>query len=158
MRRYRNSLLLVLLAGLSLAQDSTEVISPEVRRVGQKLACLCGTCKNTVGSCPMLQCHYSSPAREKIAAMKAAGQSDDQVVAVMVAENGKQALSQPPAEGFSLLAWIMPFAAILLGLLAIVLFVKRFHGKRAAAGLPPLDEALLDRYHDQIEKEVAKLD
>ncbi len=64
----------------------------------------------------MLHCHYSSPAREKIAGMLAAGMSDDQIVDSFVKGAGPQALTVPPAEGFNILAWVMPFAAIALGL------------------------------------------
>jgi hypothetical protein len=38
-------------------------LTPDVLRVGSRLACRCGTCRNTVGDCPMLHCSYCSPIR-----------------------------------------------------------------------------------------------
>jgi len=156
--RWKRFVLLVAVAGLLAGQDGTTLITPAVRRVGARLACLCGTCKNTVADCPMIECGYSKPARLKIARMQAAGKSDDEIVASFVKENGLQALASPPTSGFSLLAWVMPYVVIALGLVAIVWFVKRFGARRAAAGVPELDEETLRRYREQIEKDVAKLE
>jgi cytochrome c-type biogenesis protein CcmH len=142
----------------ALAQSSSQLLTPEIRRVGGRLACLCGTCNNTVGDCPMLECHYSKPAREKIAARQALGESDDQIVQSVVKESGLQALAAPPQEGFSLLAWVMPWIAIGAGLLVIYFFMRRFSAKKHAAGTPAIDPAVLDRYRDNIEKDMAKLD
>src|SRR4051812_39022746 len=67
------------------------IMSPDVRRVGMRLACLCRSCKNTVGDCAMLECGYCAPMRKRIAAMQASGQSDDAIVNAVVGENGKEA-------------------------------------------------------------------
>lgn len=156
MLRLRSKLLLILTAGLCLAQSSTDFLTPAVRRVGDKLACLCGSCKNTVATCQMLGCHYSSPAREKIAKMQAAGMSDQAIIDDFVKKEGLKALAVPPAEGFSLLGWVMPFVAIGIGLAVIYLFIKRFH--KPAPVIAPADTAALDKYHEQIEKDLAKLE
>lgn len=158
MRRLRSSVFALVLAALCLAQGPAGLLTPDVKRVGARLACLCGACKNTVGDCPMLECHYAKPAREKIAAMLAAGQTDDQIVDSFVKERGLQALSAPPTSGFSGLAWIMPWVAVAMGLGAIYLFIRRFHPKRAVAEAPELDPETLQRYRDNIEKDLAKLD
>ena len=142
----------------ALAQSSSQLLTPEIRRVGGRLACLCGTCNNTVGDCPMLECHYSKPAREKIAAKLSIGESDDQIVQGVVKETGLQALAAPPQEGFSLLAWVMPWIAISIGLIVIWLFMRRFSAQRHPAAAPELDAALLSRYRDNNEKDMAKLD
>jgi cytochrome c-type biogenesis protein CcmH len=158
MRQWKSSVLALGLAAICLAQSSSTLLTPEIRRVGMRLACLCRTCNNTVGDCPMLQCHYSSPAKEKIAKMQAEGRSDDEVVKSFVAENGLEALSSPPTTGFSSLAWIMPWIAIGLGLGAVYLFIRRFHPKRAAAGAPEMDPEVLKHYRDNIDKDLDKLD
>src|ERR1041384_7242036 len=78
-----------------LAQDAREnakgvsesgIMSADVRRVGMRLACLCRSCKNTVGDCAMLECGYCAPMRKRIAAMQASGQSDDAIVNAIVGE------------------------------------------------------------------------
>jgi cytochrome c-type biogenesis protein CcmH len=152
------SFLFLAVSVLGLAQTGTEVMTPEVRRVGDKLACLCGICNNTVGTCPMLRCEHSYPARTRIANALAIGKTDDQIVKAEVKMFGLRALSGPPSEGFSLLAWVMPMIALAIGLGVVALVFKRLRAHPAAAGAPEIDGELLDRYHEQIEKEVAKLD
>lgn len=158
MRQLKNSVVALGLAAICLAQSSSTLLTPEIRRAGMRLACLCRTCNNTVGDCPMLHCHYSSPAKEKIASLQAAGKSDDDIVRTFVRENGLEALSSPPTTGFSSLAWIMPWIALGLGLGAVYLFIRRFHPKRATASAPELDPETLQRYRDNIDKDLAKLD
>jgi cytochrome c-type biogenesis protein CcmH/NrfF len=158
MQRWKSSLLILGLAAVCLAQSSSELLTPEIKRVGERLACLCGTCKNTVGDCPMLECHYTKPARQKIAAMQKSGSGDEQIVQSFIAEQGLQALSAPPTSGFSAVAWIMPWVAIGLGLCAIYLFIRRFHPKRATEAAPDIDPDALARYHAHIEKDLDKLD
>jgi cytochrome c-type biogenesis protein CcmH/NrfF len=154
----KTSILLLAMAAVGLAQTGTEVMTPEVRRVGDKLACLCGICNNTVGTCPMLRCEHSFPARTRIAKGLAIGKSDDQIIKAEVKAFGLRALSGPPSEGFSLLAWVMPMIALAIGLGVVALVFKRLRPRTAMAGAPDMDHEVLDRYHDQIEKEVAKLE
>ncbi|MBK5294149.1 MAG: cytochrome c-type biogenesis protein CcmH [Acidobacteriia bacterium] len=148
--------LALMLAALSLAQISSEFITPEIRRVGSRLACLCGSCKNSVGDCAMLACHYSGPAREKIHQEQSAGKSDDAIVAAFVGKEGIRALVTPPAQGFNILAWWMTPIMVGLGLALIWWFVVRM--RKPAAPLPEIDPKLLARYQDSIEKDLAKLD
>jgi cytochrome c-type biogenesis protein CcmH/NrfF len=155
MKRGASLVCSLLLAALCVGQVSSELVTPEIRRVGGRLACLCGSCKNSVGDCAMLGCHYSKPAREKIKAMQAAGAADDRIVDDFVKTEGLRALVVPPAEGFNALAWIMPFLMIGIGLASIWWFIRRF-SKPAAA--PALDPGLLERYQATIEKDLSKLD
>jgi cytochrome c-type biogenesis protein CcmH/NrfF len=154
MHRLRSSILLLLLAGVCLSQSPTQLLTPAVRRVGDKLACKCGACNNTVGNCPMLECHYAHPARQRISTMLASGTSDETIVAAFVKEQGLSALSSPPAEGFSLLSWIMPFVAIAAGLGVIWLYIRRFR-KPIPQTVPPAPD---DSYRQRIEKEMSEFD
>ena len=146
----------VLVAALSLGQVSSELVTPEIRRVGTKLACLCGACKNSVADCPMLECHYAKPARERIQAMQVKSISDQAIVDDFVKSDGIKALVTPPAEGFNLLAWLMPFAMIGIGLAAIWWFIKRY--SKAPAAAPNLDPKVLERYQDTIDDQVSKIE
>lgn len=106
----------------------------------------------------MLGCHYATPKRDLIKEALAKGQSDQQIVDAVVREQGIQALVTPPAEGFNVLAWVMPFLMIALGLAAVAFFIRHMNSKRAAAGAPEMADEVLSRYHEQIEKETSKLD
>jgi cytochrome c-type biogenesis protein CcmH/NrfF len=158
MRKFRNSLLILMLAAVCLPQTATQLVTPEIRRVGDKLACKCGVCNNTVATCQMLECHYSLPARQKIAALQKQGQSDETIIAGFVKENGIAALSSPPAEGFNLLGYLMPIFGVLVGLGAIFFFLKNSRRKAAPADVPQLDTEMLTRYRERIDKDMAKLD
>jgi cytochrome c-type biogenesis protein CcmH/NrfF len=142
----------------ALAQEpSSSALTPDVKRVGLKLACLCGGCNNSVGDCPMIGCHYCEPARAKIATMQKSGSDDKTIVDAFVADQGLKALVSPPTEGFSLVGWIMPFIATALGLGAVIIALKKLM-KPAPAGTPVIDNAVLDRYREQIEKDSEKLE
>jgi cytochrome c-type biogenesis protein CcmH/NrfF len=141
-----------------MGESAMDVFPPEVRRIGGRLACLCRTCVNTVGDCPMLQCHYSSPARMRIIAMSKAGQPDDAIVDSFVKEQGIQALSAPPAEGFNLLVWIMPWAAAALGLGAIAWYVKRYSKPAPIVELPAGTVDRFQAHMDNLEKDMAEPD
>jgi len=154
MRRSRVSLLLVA-AALCLGQSGSQLVTPEIRRVGVHLGCLCGSCKNTVADCAMLECHYSKPARMKIIAMQKEGRADQAIVDQFVKDEGRRALAVPPAEGFHLLAWIAPFAVIGAGLVLIWWFVRRL---RRPSETPALDARVLDRYREQIDRDISQLD
>src|SRR4249920_3900418 len=99
MPRLRNSIFALLLAVAALAQTASEKPSVDVRRVGARIACQCG-CKDSVATCSMLECHFSKPAKERIAQMQAVGMSDQQIVQAFIREYGMAVfLATPNAWG-----------------------------------------------------------
>jgi cytochrome c-type biogenesis protein CcmH/NrfF len=136
-----------------VAQDPTSYLTPDVTRVGERLACRCGTCRNTVASCPMLHCEFSDPMRRRIYQMKRAGMSDDAVVNTIVREEGVVALSSPPATSLGgLITWIMPAVVLLIGFFVYSWYVRR--NRKEPEPLSSFDRAVIDRFHDQIEREL----
>ena len=120
-----------------------------------KRTCLCGVCKNTVGTCDMMGCHYTAPKREQIASMLGKGMSDQSIVDAIVKEVGLKALAEPPQQGFNAMALIMPFVMIAIGLYAIYWFIQR-NQRPAPAGTVAVET--LDRFHAAAEKELEKFD
>src|SRR5512138_2037841 len=107
MFRLKNSILALIIAAAALAQTASEKPSVDVRRVGSRLACKCG-CKDSVATCSMLECHFSKPAKERIAQMQSVGMSDDQIVQAFIRDYGADIfLAQPNAFG-----WIVPYASV----------------------------------------------
>lgn len=154
MRRFRSSLLLVLLTIAALAQTASEKPSVDVRRVAHRLACQCG-CKDSVATCSMLECHFSKPAKEKIAKMQADGMSDQAILDAFVKEYGKVVLLDIPSP----FGWIIPYLSIGFGLVVIWLFIKKYSKPKVAAEVSmEIDDPALAKYRDQIEKDLAKLD
>jgi len=155
MRRLKNSLLVILVAAAALAQTASEKPSMDVRRVGARLACQCG-CKDSVATCSMLECHFSKPAKEKIAQMLSVGMNDKQIVDSFIRENGIKVYLAPP----NALGWIVPYALVGAGILIILAFLRKYRKPKPVAeiGEIEIDDPALAKYKDQIEKDLANMD
>lgn len=153
--QWKTSLAILFVASLCVAQSPTQFLTADVRRAGEKLACLCGACKNTVGTCQMLGCHYAAPAREKIAEMQKAGMNDETVAGFFVKREGLKAWAVPPAEGFNAMSWVMPPLALVLGLVGIAWWIKRSRRPVLANELP---DGSMDRVRAELDKEMAKFE
>jgi cytochrome c-type biogenesis protein CcmH len=145
----------VILAVAALAQSASEKPSVDVRRVGAHLACKCG-CTDSVASCAMLECHFSKPAKEKIAQLQAVGMSDDQIIQSFVREYGAAIYLAPP----NAFGWIIPYSAVAMGLFIIYLFIKKYRKPKPMTdlGTIDIDDPALAKYKEQIEKDLANLE
>jgi cytochrome c-type biogenesis protein CcmH/NrfF len=155
MHRLRSSLLAAVIAAAAFAQTAAEKPSLDVRRVGARLACQCG-CKDSVATCAMLECHFSNPAKERIAKAQSAGTPDAAIVQAFIQDYGQKVyLATPNAFG-----WVVPYVMVALGLAGIWLFVKRSRKLQpvTASGQVEIDDPALARYKDQIEKDLANLE
>src|SRR3954449_8264933 len=121
MRRFKSSFLILLLAVAALAQTASEKPSVDVRRVGARLQCQCG-CKDSVATCSMLECHFSKPAKERIAQMQSAGMNDPQIVKAFVGDYGTGIYLAPP----NAFGWIVPYAMVGVGLVAILAILRKY--------------------------------
>ena len=123
-------------------------------RVSDKLICQCG-CHYGLSHCPHLNCPSAPSLRAAIREKLAAGLSEEQVLKTLVAEFGPALLAAPPAEGFNLAAWVMPFVALGLGLWAAVTVARRWLARPPAA---TADAAIVDHYRSQTEREIKRLE
>jgi cytochrome c-type biogenesis protein CcmH/NrfF len=149
-------LLLAALAIAALAQTASEKPSVDVRRVGARIACQCG-CKDSVATCSMLECHFSKPAKERIAQMQSVGTTDAQIVQAFVRDYGAGVYLAPP----NAFGWIIPYSSIGAGLVVIWLFIRKYRKPRPLVAIPgpiEIDDPALEKYKDQIEKNLAKLE
>ena len=161
MRRFRNSLLArnyllaMIIAAAALGQTASEKPSVDVRRVGARLQCQCG-CKDSVATCSMLECHFSKPAKERIAQMQSVGMSDGQIVDAFVRDYGSGIYLAPP----NAFGWIVPYAMVGAGLLVILAILRKYKGPKPMTDLGPaeIDDPELAKYKDQIEKDLANLE
>jgi cytochrome c-type biogenesis protein CcmH/NrfF len=88
--------------------------------------------------------------------MQALGMSDQQIIDDFVREYGPGIyLSQPSAFG-----WIVPYASVGAGLVVIWLFLKKYRKPKPLPEMGPLelDDPQLDKYKEQIEKDLANLE
>ncbi len=154
-RTWKASLLVGVATALCLAQTATEYESPEVNHIAGMLNCNCGchlrmNCvMPPTGICPVCKA-----AKIRIANMQKEGKSDSQVLDAFVAENGAGVLAVSPGPWGN----ATPYLALALGLGIVVLSIRYYRRLRPAPAVPAGDDAALSRYHDQIEKDLAKLE
>ncbi|HEX4749953.1 MAG TPA: cytochrome c-type biogenesis protein CcmH [Bryobacteraceae bacterium] len=139
--------------GALVAQDPTSYLTPGVMRVGDRLACRCGGCRNTVGNCPMLRCSSADPMRRRIHQMQMTGMSDQDVVNNIVREEGAVALATPPTDNFGgILTWVMPGVALVIGFFIWSAYVRR--NQKAPEVISDADRATIEKYRAEIDDEL----
>ena len=107
--------------------------------------------------------HYSGAAddmRHQIRDMLSKGMSDEQVLQSFINQYGARILSAPPATGFNLLSWVLPFVALALGGLGILVFL-RSNSRPLPAEAPqpsaPQKQSGDDRYAKMLEEELREV-
>jgi cytochrome c-type biogenesis protein CcmH len=101
--------------------------------IEESLTCQCG-CGLTVHSCNHVQCPSAIPLKAEIAEQLAAGKTREEVLTHFAGKYGEKILSAPTTSGFNLVAWVTPFAAVLVAATIIVVVSKRW--RRPAAPAP----------------------
>jgi cytochrome c-type biogenesis protein CcmH len=154
MQRFRSSLLVFTIAVAALAQTASEKPNVDVRRVGARLQCQCG-CKDSVATCSMLECHFSKPAKERIAQMQSVGMSDEQIVQAFIRDYGMAVYLAPP----NAFGWIIPYAAVGFGMAVILLFLRKYKRKPMTdLGAIEAEDPELAKYQEQIDQDTKNLD
>lgn len=141
---------------LLLSPVQAAVPDAEVKDVAKELACLCGTCpRRPLHECT---CGWADAKRDHIRKALEADQSKKVIIAGFIQDFGKEALSQPPAEGFNLAAWIMPFVALVLGGVLVRSVVRNWSQTRTVpeGGVPETVEN--DPYLARLEQELKERD
>jgi cytochrome c-type biogenesis protein CcmH/NrfF len=118
------------LAGLLLARVprvlGVAVVSFE--DLEESLTCQCG-CGLTVHACNHLHCPSAEPLREEIRAQMALGKSKAEILRYFRNKYGEKILSSPTTSGFNLVAWVLPFALMILGGLIVGVTIMRWSGR-----------------------------
>src|SRR5260370_28210315 len=165
--RRRFSLQIVIVVGLfvflspALKNVSRETFAAETTtnaQVSQSLPCQCG-CGLTVANCNMPTCSFSVPTRAEIDQMIGKGMGRAQIIAFYRHKYGEKVLSAPTTEGFNLLAWTMPFIALVVGGGFIVFAFGPWQGTAPSfpassnpAGIPSFDPGLWRRRERELKE------
>jgi cytochrome c-type biogenesis protein CcmH len=122
--------------------------------LGHKLMCRCG-CNQILLECNHVGCSYSDKMRNELVAAVNGPDSDDLILQGFVQSYGAVVLAAPTATGFNRVAWIAPFAVLLLGMTAVVYVVKRWQYRApqsVSAGSAPAPPEL-DEFREKARKE-----
>ncbi len=148
MSRLKISILIALVAAISVAQSASDYDSHEINAIAAHIKCSCGCNQNM--SCNMQPgCPVCKAAKIRMYNMRSSGKSEGDILDAFVAESGKDVLVVPP--GY--MGVVGPYIALAAGFGLVLLVIRRYTHKPAVV-LPDADPAVLA----QIEKDLAKLD
>jgi cytochrome c-type biogenesis protein CcmH len=153
-REKRLRLIPALLLGVLLLLGAGDD-SARIDRIGHQLMCVC-SCNQVLLECNHVGCSYSTRMRDELTAAVTRGDSDNNVVQWFIQTYGTTVLTVPTDHGFSRIAWIMPYLALVLGI-GLVVFVVAVWKKRPLAVHASVPMAVrgveLDRFRDQARRE-----
>lgn len=160
MKRLAEILLLCAAVTLLIGADSQNA---RYERLGSKIMCTCG-CAEMLLKCNHVGCPNSDRMIGQLHALTGTGQfagiqpqGDDEAVLNWFRRNwGVTAVAEPGTHGLELWAWIMPPAALGLGLLLVLITLRKWRPRPAQAlpkdvHLDPHLEALRDRARRETE-------
>jgi cytochrome c-type biogenesis protein CcmH len=143
------ALLLALGAGPAAAQTAPRAVDEQqVYAVASELRCV--VCQNlSVADSPS---EMAGQMRAIVRERLAAGETPAQVRQYFVTRYGDWILLAPPRRGFTLLVWLAPWAAVLVGLIVVSLLVRRWTSRPRPAPAP-IDPAMRERIRREMEQE-----
>jgi len=146
--------LVALLAVVAEPLAAAPVSDDAVRDVASQLRCV--VCQSlSVADSPSETAHQM---REIIRERLAAGDTPAQIIAYFVDKYGDWILLAPPARGFGLLVWVVPYVALLAGLVLVVFVVARWNRQPREAAPVEARAVVDDETRQRIRREVAELD
>jgi len=145
-----------LAATLALASSSSlwGATKPTVKSMGDAVMCQCG-CAQTVTACN----HYECATRAEMNALSdkeiKAGKDETTILQDFVKQYGVQVLASPPASGFNMTVWVLPGIGLMVGLLVVVMIVRRWRRPPPESSLPPLgpiDPKIIEAMEEEMKK------
>jgi len=121
----------------------------------ESLTCQCG-CGLTVHACNHLQCPSGIPLKQEIASQLALGKTREDILSYFSGKYGEKILSAPTTTGFNIVAWVTPFAVVLLSTMVLVLLTRRW--RRPPEPAPPAAPAADPKLRARLEAELDRWD
>jgi cytochrome c-type biogenesis protein CcmH/NrfF len=151
-KRILKSLLIPLALVLLMGADNQDA---RFQKVGGKIMCTC-SCAQMLLQCDHVGCPNSEQMRSQLKAQLQRTSNDEEVLDWFRTTWGMTAVVEPRTHGFELLAWILPPAGLGLGLLLVVLVIRKWKMQPAQVAAADLNlapdlEALRDRARRETE-------
>lgn len=154
--------LALLFTGVALAQQPAPQPTPsddQVNAIAKQL--YCPVCENTpLDVCPTPAC---ARWRDLIRQELAAGKTEQEIKDYFVEQYGARVLGTPPPQGISLLVYLLPVIAVLIGVYILFRVYRSWKHPIAVTPGPPGDgapsptsDASQDEYIHRLEEEVRK--
>ena len=141
MKIVTKTVLLGLLLTLSFNVNADEALEDRVRAIASELRCV--VCQNlSVADSPA---EMAVQMRGIVRDQLEAGKTPDEIRSYFVSKYGEWVLLAPPAHGFNLTVWLLPFAVLLAGLAWAAWFLRRWSRRKKDEPEDPLDPELLER-------------
>jgi cytochrome c-type biogenesis protein CcmH len=155
MRAALTGVLLLALAAAGTAAASER--QPTLSELEREL--ICPTCHESLA---LSNSPIADRMRSFIRARIAAGDTKSEIKSKLVDQFGESVLAAPPKRGFNLLAWVLPFAGLGIGGVALAVLARRWSRTREEAvpadpsgnGRGPLEPELERR----VDEELARFD
>jgi len=117
--------------------------------IGHQLMCIC-SCGQILLECNHVGCPSSDGMRNELMAALTRGDNDSLVQQAFVQKYGPTVLAAPTTAGFDRAAWIFPFVAFGVGVVAVVFVVRAWKNRPPP---PPLKGAELEQFREQAREE-----
>ena len=123
--------------------------------LGHKLMCVC-SCNQILLECNHVGCSRSTEMRDELAETVDRGGNDDLMLQVFVQKYGPTVIAAPTTTGFNIVAWIMPFVVLFVGIGLVVYIVRTWKNRPPppnAGGVLPATGADLEKFREQARSE-----
>lgn len=125
------------MAGVEVHEFKTPEQEQQYNRMIDELRCLVCQNQNLADS----NAELAQDLRQEVYDMIQQGASDQEIIDFMVARYGDFVLYRPPLKSTTLLLWIGPFVILGVGVLALLLYIRKRRGTKE----PELKEAELEK-------------
>jgi cytochrome c-type biogenesis protein CcmH len=151
---------------LLIVAPGQQTLDARVQRVASQLKCLICQGESVADSPSTLAQQMRTAIREQLQS----GKSEQDVIQYFEQRYGPQIVWSPPWQGFSLLAWLIPMAFLLCGIVLVILLLREWRsnaengivGAGQAQGTVPMirtfQDGDLESYRAQLEAELAEDD
>jgi cytochrome c-type biogenesis protein CcmH len=158
------SALIAIVCIVFLGASPSRSVDARFNDLGHKLMCKCG-CGQILLECNHVGCGYSTKMREELQAALTRGasgdgpdsgstpDSDELVLQSFVQQYGATVLAAPTTTGFNIVAWIVPFVALVAGLGLVTFIVRKWKFRVQPAGAQNLSPEELDEFRRRAREE-----